>query len=340
MKVSHYLLILIFLFSLELIAQSTQQFADLGEFRLVSGEVIKDCKLGYRTFGTLNEEKSNVILFPTWFGGKSESLANHVGQGKIADNTKFYVITVDALGNGISSSPSNSKDQAGEIFPEITILDMVNSQYQLLTEVFGFKKIYGMIGGSMGGMQVMQWIVTYPDFMERAVSYVGTPFLTSYDKLLWQTELNIIDLAKACPSDEKELLKAIAGLHNYALQTPSYRISKTAPHEFDEFINTIYDNYTKIFNSDDWKSQLKAMMNHDITKSFNGSLKEAASAVRAKILIIVGTQDHMVNPTPSVEFAEILNAELYQFKNDCGHLAPGCEMEKFVQLVNNFFALQ
>ncbi len=337
MKALHCILTLIFVLTLETTAQSAQLFADLGDFRLISGEIIKDCKIGYRVFGKLSEDNSNVILFPTWFGGKSESLMNHVGPGKLADSTKFYVITVDALGNGISSSPSNSAEQAGDKFPDITIPDIVNSQYRLLTEVLGLKKIYGMIGGSMGGMQVMQWIVTYPDFIERAIAYVGTPFLTSYDKLLWQTELNIIELAKKCDSSEKELIKAIAGLQTYALQTPAYRISKTGPEEFNEFINTTYENYAKIFNADDWASQLKAMMNHDITKSFNSSLEETASAVKAKVFIIVGTKDHMVNPTPSIEFANLLNAPLYKFENDCGHLAPGCEMEKFVEIVNNFF---
>jgi hypothetical protein len=87
------------------------RFAELGDFRLVSGEVIHDCRLGYRTFGKLNAEKSNAVLFPTWFTGTTENLVGLIGPGKLVDP--------DALGNGVSSSPSNSKQQPRMRFPSI-----------------------------------------------------------------------------------------------------------------------------------------------------------------------------------------------------------------------------
>src|SRR5208282_6571642 len=89
----------------------TLQFAELGDFKLGNGEVIRDCRIGYRTLGTLNADKSNIILFPTWALGTTEQLLSNVGSNKLADSTKYYVILVDALGNGVSSSPSNSKLQ-------------------------------------------------------------------------------------------------------------------------------------------------------------------------------------------------------------------------------------
>lgn len=137
-------------------AQGEQKFAELGDFKLESGEVIRDCKLGYRTFGALNAEKSNAILFPTWFGGKSEQLAGNFGKGKMVDDTKFFVIAVDAIGNGVSSSPSNSRlhpEMAAEKFPRFSIRDMVNAEHQLVTHTFGIKKLYAVMGISMGGMQ-------------------------------------------------------------------------------------------------------------------------------------------------------------------------------------------
>ena len=95
-----------------------QQFANLGDFKLESGEVLRDCRIGYRTFGQLNPGKSNVILFPTWAGGTTEQLAGSVGAGRLADSTKYYVILVDALSNGVSSSPSNSELQPHMQFPK------------------------------------------------------------------------------------------------------------------------------------------------------------------------------------------------------------------------------
>src|SRR5579871_1479294 len=100
----------------------TLQFAELSDFKLESGEVLHDCRIGYRTFGTLNSSKSNAILFPTWALGTTEQLmANVGGPGSLVDSNKYYVILVDALANGVSSSPSNSKLQPRMKFPKVTI---------------------------------------------------------------------------------------------------------------------------------------------------------------------------------------------------------------------------
>ena len=195
-------------------AQVEQQFAELGNFKLVSGEIIYHCKVGYRTFGSLNAEKSNTILFPTWFGGNSKHLASLIGPDKLVNSDKYFVIAVDALGNGVSSSPSNSEYQSNKNFPAITIKDLVNSHHKLLTEHLGIQKLYGMIGGSMGGMKVFEWIVSYPDFMEKAVAYVGSPKLTSFDLMLWQSELNAIEEGWQCNLSEQQMIKTIAAIHN------------------------------------------------------------------------------------------------------------------------------
>jgi homoserine O-acetyltransferase/O-succinyltransferase len=317
-------------------AQSEQQFAELGNFKLVSGETIYKCKIGYRTFGTLNADKTNAVLYPTWFGGKSESLANLIGPDKVVDSDEYFVIAVDALGNGVSSSPSNCEYQSNRNFPEITIKDMVNSQYTLLTEHLGIQKLHGMIGGSMGGMQVFEWIVSYPEFMGKAIAYVGSPKLTSFDLLLWQTELNAIEEGWKCDQSNEEVVKTIAAIQNMMARTPAYVIEKTKPEEVPHFLSSEYNTYSKIFNSYNWALQLKAMMSHDISKNFNGSMKEAASKVKTKLFIIVSSTDLVVNPNPAIEFANLIGVSTHIFENNCGHLAPGCEMETFKKLISDF----
>jgi homoserine O-acetyltransferase len=136
--------------------QSIQRFVELGDFRLESGEIIRECRIGYRTFGELNHEKSNAVLFTTWFIGTTEDLVNLIGPGKLVDSSKHFVIAVDAFGNGVSSSPSNSKLQPGPKFPQFSIKDMVNSQHELLTREFKIKHLYAVTGISMGGMQTFQ----------------------------------------------------------------------------------------------------------------------------------------------------------------------------------------
>src|SRR5437868_1906039 len=107
-----------------------QKFADIGEFKLVSGEVIHDCKIGYRTFGKLNADMSNIVVFPTWAGGTTEELRGDVGAKGLVDDADYFVILLDAFANGVSSSPSNSAKQPHMKFPQITVRDMVNSQYE------------------------------------------------------------------------------------------------------------------------------------------------------------------------------------------------------------------
>lgn len=321
---------------INIIAQSEQQFADIGNFKLVSGEIIYNCKIGYRTFGVLNADKSNAILFPTWFGGKSEHLANLIGPDNLVDSKEYFVIAVDALGNGISSSPSNCEYQKNGNFPHITIKDMVNSQYKLLTEHLGINHLYGIIGGSMGGMQVFEWIVSYPNFMEKAIPYVGSPKLTSFDLLLWQAELNAIEAGWKGEQPDSEIVKTVTTIHNMMARTPQYVIQNTKPESVSQMLLEKYKTSAKTFNSYNWAAQLQAMKCHDIFKDSDGLNRNAAATVKTKLFIIVGAKDLMVNPNPAIEFAELVDAETYIFENDCGHLAPGCEMETFKEIVSDF----
>jgi hypothetical protein len=76
--------------------EGAEQFAELGDFKLRDGSIIQDFRLGYRTLGKLNTERSNAILWPTWLGGKSEDLLKFLGPGKVVDTANYFVILVDA----------------------------------------------------------------------------------------------------------------------------------------------------------------------------------------------------------------------------------------------------
>ena len=89
--------------------EAPQQFAELGNLRLRSGAVIQDFRLGYRTAGKLNADQSNAVLWPTWLGGKTQDLLKYIGPGNVVDTNRYFVILVDAIGDGVSTSPSNSK---------------------------------------------------------------------------------------------------------------------------------------------------------------------------------------------------------------------------------------
>ena len=148
--------------------------------------------------GQLNADSSNVILFPTWFGGTTEGILPSVGETGFIDSEENFLILVDAFGNGVSSSPSNSPTQPGAEFPTITIRDMVRHQHRFLTEVMGIRHLKAVTGVSMGGMQTFEWAVSYPEFAEKALPIVGSPRLATYDIVLWETYLRILKWSIAC----------------------------------------------------------------------------------------------------------------------------------------------
>ncbi len=311
--------------------------ANIGDFRLENGKIINACQIGYRTFGKLNPQKSNALVFPSWFGGTSAGTANLVGgPDKLVDSTKYYVICLDALGDGISSSPANSAAQPGDAFPRFTIRDMVNSQAVFLTQTLGLKHVYAIIGGSMGGMQVFQWMVSYPRFMDRVISYVGSTRLTSNDLLFIEAELSAIRNGKACGMSEEKIRETVARIQSMVVRTPAYRVRTTSRAEFRKYLDGVDAGFRKFFHTADWESQLYAMQAHDISKPFGGDMKKAAAVVKARALIIVSRQDHIVNPRPALTFAGLIGAETLVFDNDCGHLAPGCEMGRLIRMVHAF----
>ena len=104
------------------------RLAELGRCTLDNGATIQPCRMGYRTFGRLNTERSNAVLFPMWFGGKTSELPAKVGAGNLLDPTRYYIIAIDPFGNGVSSSPSNTKNPRGG-FPLFTIGDLVRAEY-------------------------------------------------------------------------------------------------------------------------------------------------------------------------------------------------------------------
>jgi homoserine O-acetyltransferase len=330
------------LFCLASVAAAQEiKFAPLGDFRLENGETIRDLQIGYRTVGTLNADKSNAILWPTWFTGTSAQLLGFVGPGKLLDSSKYFVILVDALGDGVTTSPSNSVDQPHMRFPKFTIRDMVNAEYKLATERLGLKHLRAVIGISMGGMQTFQWMVSYPDFMDKAIPVVGSPKLTSYDLLLWTAEEHAIEADAAWNHGDYSSMP-VAGMrtamdiHILNLTTPAYRVAQTPPEKFPAFLAQSEQDLMKSFDANDWIRQLQAMMAQDVCKPFAGSMEKAAAAVRAQVLVVPATQDHMVNPTPALNFARLLHAQKLELTSDCGHLSPGCEANKMDSAIQQF----
>lgn len=306
------------------------QFASLGDFKLQSGSVIHDFKLGYRTLGTLNADRSNAILWPSWLGGTSQDLLEHVGPDKVLDPSKYFVVLVDAIGNGVSSSPSNSKSQPLGKFPKFQIRDMVEAEHRLAVDVLHLSHLRAVMGISMGGMQTFCWILAYPDFMDVAIPMTGSPQSTAYDKLLWTAEIGAIqsDPAWNHGHPTKPLKSGMAlsdEIDSMNSTTPAYRVAHTNPKAFDAFLYDLRKNSAASGGSAwDQIRQREAIIGYDLPGSFGLNLAETAKRLHAKLLVIVSAQDHMVNPTPAIEFAESAGAPLITLNSICGHEGLNC----------------
>ena len=131
---------------------------ELGDVVLQEGATLRDAKLAYKTYGTLNDDKSNAIVYPTWYSGRHWENEWLIGEGMALDPTEYFIIVPNMLGNGLSSSPSNTPPPYDKArFPRVTVYDNVSVQHRLVTEHFGIEKLLLVTGWSMGGGQTYQW---------------------------------------------------------------------------------------------------------------------------------------------------------------------------------------
>lgn len=148
---------------------------DLGPVTFEGGVTLPSAKIAYTTHGSLNAEKSNAILFPTWFGGQHPSNSWIIGPEWALDPSKYFIVVVNIFGNGQSSSPSNTPAPFdGPRFPYVSALDNVKMQRRLLSEKFGVDKLALVIGRSMGAQIAFHWGAYYPEFVERMLPFVGS----------------------------------------------------------------------------------------------------------------------------------------------------------------------
>ena len=182
-----------------------KQIFRMDSYTTVGGEVIRDVKVGWESYGSLNAEKSNAILIAHFFSGNSHAAGkyapddaaagywdNIIGPGKAIDTDKYFVLSADTLVNlGVhnpkvtTTGPASINPETGRPygldFPLVTIEDFVHVQKALLDSL-GIKKLHGVAGASMGSLQTLVWAAKYPEMVPRAMPVIspgasGTPYL-------------------------------------------------------------------------------------------------------------------------------------------------------------------
>lgn len=317
------------------LSASVPNFVGIGNLQLQSGEELLDCKIAYRIYGNINTDSSNIIMYPSWFGGTSEHIGALIRIHHFIDTSRFAVLAVDALGNGISSSPSNHPLQSGASFPQISIADMVKAEYKLLQSLH-IRKLHALVGGSMGAMQGFEFLAAYPDIAQKAVLYVGTPRESAYDILRWAAGQQIIELGRQYKIPESEYMRPLRIYQTLNGKSPSFFAREMEPDESRELLKSFHHYQPGNFTADNFYCQAQAIFHHDISHGDNGNLDITAGRISAKVLIIVNMQDHLVAPWPALDFAEKINAKTLVLNNNRGHLGITHEIKKVRRRIHRF----
>jgi homoserine O-acetyltransferase len=300
-------------------------FLSLGDLPLESGETIRECSLCWVEHGTCDATRSNVILVMCAIGSTHHRLDAWIGPGRALDTDRYRVICVDALGNGLSSSPSNSRHQPNLAFPRFTIRDMVASQKRLLDHL-GIDRVHAVVGASMGGMQALQWAVSFPDVMDRVVALVPMARTTPWSMAINEVGRRMLTARANWWAEESPeawigwtaLTRLVSGRTPMALEQ-----QYDGPRAFAEGLAALDGTRAAIgLRAVDWVYQSWAYDAHDVgtTPSFGGSLERALGSIRAPTLIAVPPLD-LYNPSEAgrAAAAMIPGCKLLEIPSIAGH---------------------
>ena len=278
---------------------------DLGNLVLESGETLRGAKLAYRIFGTLNADKSNAVLVTTWFSGTGKVMQDvYVGPGHALNPERFFIIIVEQLGSGVSSSPHNMPaPQTMAKFPKLSIGDDVSAQHRLLTEVFGIDELALVVGGSMGGQQVYEWAVAYPEMVRRAAPIAATARISLHQQVFVQALIEAVTSDPAwnrgwyacgldvrAGMDRMARIVATAGWSAEFYQTERWR-SVIGMSSLDDFINGVMKAYFEPMDPNALLTQMHKWRRADVARHANGDLAQALSRITAKTMVLPISHD-------------------------------------------------
>ena len=357
----------------------TQHYNFSDDLVLEGGGRLKGATIAYETYGKLNKEKSNAILICHALSGDAHVAGWHegdkkpgwwdiiIGPGKCLDTEKYFIICSNVIGGCKGSTgPSSINPETGKPygldFPIITISDMVKAQKKLIDHR-GINQLFAVVGGSMGGMQVLQWCISYPDMVKLAI-----PIATAARSAPQQIAFNEVG-RQAIISDPKWKggsyysgdvpkeglsLARMIGHITYLSYESMYqkfgrRLQDKEKYGFDfsldfqveSYLHHQGESFTKRFDANSYLYITKAMDYFDLTK--NESLAEGFENVKAKFLVISVDSDWLYPPAQSKEIVMALTANnidvsYLELKSPYGHDAFLLEEGQLNYIINGFLS--
>jgi len=309
----------------------------LGDVPLQSGTVLKDAQLAYVTYGTLNEAGDNAILLPTFYTGthiRNEAL---FGAGRAVDPARHFVVSVNLLANGYSSSPSNtSAPQDGPRFPGVTLFDNVACQHRLLTEGLDVTQLALVFGWSMAAMQAYQWAAQYPDMVKAILPYCGTARCSAFNLAFIEGPKAALQ-ADAAWNGGNYTAPPEKGLRAFGrVYAPwAYSHDFFAAGLFREMGFATLEDFLRDWEEDhltwdanDLLAKIWTWQHADISDNglYRGNFKQALQAIRARAIVMpCNTDQYFVPQDNAAEVAAMRHAELRVYDSPWGHCvgSPG-----------------
>lgn len=303
------------------------QTRSIGRLELESGACLEDCRLVWVEHGSPCQARNNTVLALTAIGSTHHRLDFLIGPGRALDPRHWHMIVIDALGNGLSSSPSQAGPQAGSRFPRITLRDMVHSQHRLLREL-GIDALHAVIGASMGGMQALQWAVSHPYQMRRVVALTPMSKTHRWAQLMNELTRRALFEDAECtrPRARAAAMRLFAPLAQWVMASSPKAVAAFASRErlerqLEQTVEHFIEHGPDPF---DWLIQSRAYDAHDLgtTPGHAGDTAGALASILAEVLVLAPALD-LYNPGEQAEALTegIARGRFLRINSDRGHQA-------------------
>lgn len=314
-----------------------QEIFHAGDVTLQSGVALPDTQVVYCTHGQLNAARDNAIVFPTHYGGTHEANAWAIGPGMALDPEKYFIIIPNMLGNGLSSSPSNTPSPFdGPRFPLVTVRDNVLIQHRLVTELFGISKLVLVTGHSMGALQSFQWGALFPDMVQRIAPICGSARVSRHNWLFLEGCKTAM-LADANFAGGDYTAPPVTGIRAFARVYAGWAWSQTFFRQnldreklgmpsMESFLQMMWEPAFQAHDANNLLAMLATWQAADISADprFDGDFEKALAAIKAKAIVMPCRTDLYFPPEDSeIEVSHMPDAELRVIPSVWGHMAGG-----------------
>ncbi|MEO1459385.1 MAG: alpha/beta fold hydrolase [Pseudomonadota bacterium] len=297
---------------------------------LAGGGRLKGCELVYATWGTLNAARDNLVLYPTRFGGTHEQNAFLIGPGMALDPERWCIVVPNMLGNGVSTSPSNTGLGLG--FPAVTHADNIALQRAMLAADFADAPIALAVGWSMGAQQAYRWAVEEPGRIARLCAVCGTARTTPHNRVFLESLIAALEADPRYGSAEPPVAGLRAAGRIYAGWAYSQPWLKAALHrgmgyaDVTDWLERYWDALFMARDAGDLTAMWRSWLSNDVADG--GDLAAALARITARSTVATATTDLYFTPADcAAEAAMIPGARYTDLDTPWGHMAGSGQSE-------------